>query len=60
MERAAPLKVSFNTSLKFLIKVSLNKEICPFSQKTLGKERPSIFPKRRALMGTDVNLQSLN
>jgi len=45
MEGAARLQGFFNISLKFLIKIPLNKQIYPFSQKTLGEERPSMSPK---------------
>jgi hypothetical protein len=33
MERAAYLQVLFYISLKFLLKIPLNKDICPLSQK---------------------------
>jgi hypothetical protein len=59
MDRAVRIEGFCNVPLKFLIKIPLNKEFFPFSQKTPGKERPSMFPKSGAPTGTDVNFQSL-
>jgi hypothetical protein len=52
MESAACLQGLFYISLKFLIKISVNTEVFSLLSKTLGKERPSMFPKTWALMET--------
>jgi len=49
----------FYISLKFLIKISLNKETFPLLSNALGKKRPSMFPKSGAPMETEAHFQSL-
>jgi len=46
-------KAFFYISLKFLIKISLKKEIFPFS-KAPGNEYPSMFPQSGAPVETDT------
>jgi hypothetical protein len=59
MERAARLQGLFYISLKFLIKIALNKEIIFLLSKALGEEHPSVFRQNRARMETDAHFQSL-
>ena len=59
METAACLHDIFYISLKFLIKITLNKEILFHLSKALGKERFSMFPKRGAPMERDANFRRL-
>jgi hypothetical protein len=47
-------KAFFYISLKFLIKISLNKEFFP-SLKGLGKKRPSMFPRSGAPMEIEAH-----
>jgi hypothetical protein len=54
MGRTAPLQVICYISLKFLIKISLNKEAFSLLSKTLG-----MFLKSRTPMERDVHFQSL-
>jgi hypothetical protein len=55
MERAARLQGLLYTSLKFLIKISLNKENFSRLLQALGKERPSMFAKSGAPVETDAH-----
>jgi hypothetical protein len=59
MERDACLQGLFYISLKFLIKIPLNKQIFSLLSKALGKERPSMFPRSEVPMETDAHFQSL-
>ena len=52
-------KAFFYMSLKFLIKISLNKDIFSFLSKAPGKELPPMFPKSGAPMETDAHFYSL-
>jgi hypothetical protein len=49
----------FYISLKFLIKISLNKDIFSFLSKAPRKERPPMFPQSGAPMKTDAHFYSL-
>jgi hypothetical protein len=56
--RELPVYRAFFTSLKLAIKIFLNKEIFSLLSKAPGKERPSMFLKRRATMETDSHFQN--
>ena len=58
--RELPVYMALEISLKFLIKISLNKENVSFSQKALGEELLSLFPKSEASMERDAHFQSLS
>jgi hypothetical protein len=59
MERAAWLQDLYYVSLKFLIKISLNKEHVSLLSKALRAECPSMFPKSEASIEIDAHFQSL-